>query len=44
MALFLKVSNSLEKLALRISSDMRDFPGGVFQPDFIITQTSGMNN
>lgn len=44
MALFLKVSNSLEKLAQRLSSDMRDFPGDIFQPDFIITQTSGMNN
>ena len=44
MALSLKVSNSLERLVASFSSDLLRSPGGVFQPEFIITQTQGMNN
>ncbi|HEX5554717.1 MAG TPA: exodeoxyribonuclease V subunit gamma, partial [Chitinophagaceae bacterium] len=44
MALSLKVSNSLERLAESFSADLLRSPGDVFKPDFIITQTQGMNN
>lgn len=44
MALALKVSNSLSVLAARLSTDLRQFSGSVFLPQFIVTQTTGMNN
>lgn len=44
MALSVKVSNSLEKLVSSFSVALRGAPGEVFQPEFIITQTEGMNN
>lgn len=44
MALALKVSNSLSVLAARLSVDLRQFRGSVFLPQFIVTQTTGMNN
>lgn len=44
MALLLKVSNSLEKLADSLSDDLRTAGDGVFDPYYIITQTDGMNN
>src|SRR5690242_3761900 len=44
MALFLKVSNSLESLASGLSKSIAMSPNSVFEPDYIITQTEGMNN
>ncbi|MBO9564153.1 MAG: exodeoxyribonuclease V subunit gamma [Niastella sp.] len=44
MALYLKVSNSLEKLADSLSDDLRTAGDGVFDPYYIVTQTDGMNN
>lgn len=44
MALSVKVSNSLEILVEAFSEALRTAPGDVFQPEFIITQTEGMNN
>lgn len=44
MALLLKVSNSLETLAEAFSAGLADAPGGVFRPEYIVTQTEGMNN
>lgn len=44
MALALKVSNSLSVLAARLSADLCQFSGSVFLPQFIVTQTTGMNN
>ena len=44
MTLALKVSNSLSVLAERLSADLRQFRGSVFLPQFIVTQTTGMNN
>lgn len=44
MALFLKVSNSLESLAAGLSEDLAVPRGSVFEPNYIVTQTEGMNN
>lgn len=44
MALFLKVSNSLESLASGLSKSLAMAPDSVFEPNYIITQTEGMNN
>lgn len=44
MALYLKVSNSLEKLADSLSADLQTAGSGVFDPYYIVTQTDGMNN
>ncbi|MBC9931479.1 exodeoxyribonuclease V subunit gamma [Chitinophaga qingshengii] len=44
MALYLKVSNSLNSLAAGLSNDLKAAGNGVFQPHYIITQTEGMNN
>jgi exodeoxyribonuclease V gamma subunit len=44
MGLSVKVSNSLEILVAAFSEALRTAPGDVFQPEFIITQTEGMNN
>ncbi|RAI97851.1 DNA helicase/exodeoxyribonuclease V gamma subunit [Chitinophaga skermanii] len=44
MALFLKVSNSLESLAEGLINDLQTANYSVFQPHYIITQTEGMNN
>ncbi|MBC7886898.1 MAG: exodeoxyribonuclease V subunit gamma [Ferruginibacter sp.] len=44
MAFQLQVSNSLEQLAERLCADLRSTHKDVFQPDYVITQTEGMNN
>ncbi|NLR64745.1 exodeoxyribonuclease V subunit gamma [Chitinophaga varians] len=44
MAIYLKVSNSLNSLASGLSDDLKAAGNGVFQPHYIITQTEGMNN
>lgn len=44
MGLFLKVSNSLTKLAESLCSELQQQQLGVFQPYVIVTQTEGMNN
>ncbi|QJB34615.1 exodeoxyribonuclease V subunit gamma [Chitinophaga oryzae] len=44
MAIYLKVSNSLNSLAAGLSDDLKAAGNGVFQPHYIITQTEGMNN
>src|SRR6266702_2999106 len=44
MALYLKVSNSLESLAAGLSGELRQSGNGVFDPHYIVTQTEGMNN
>jgi exodeoxyribonuclease V gamma subunit len=44
MALNLNVSNSLSQLALKLSKDLQQQQGNVFQPQYIVTQTEGMNN
>ncbi|PSL49487.1 DNA helicase/exodeoxyribonuclease V gamma subunit [Chitinophaga niastensis] len=44
MALFLKVSNSLNSLAAGLAQNLQDAGNSVFQPHYIITQTEGMNN
>ncbi|RBL93310.1 exodeoxyribonuclease V subunit gamma [Chitinophaga flava] len=44
MAIYLKVSNSLNSLASSLSDDLKAAGNGVFQPHYIITQTEGMNN
>ncbi len=44
MALYLKVSNSLESLAAGLSGELRQSPNSVFDPHYIVTQTEGMNN
>ncbi|CAL1521268.1 exodeoxyribonuclease V subunit gamma [Chitinophaga sp. MM2321] len=44
MALYLKVSNSLNSLAAGLSADLHAAGNSVFQPHYIITQTEGMNN
>ena len=43
MALHLNISNSLKSLADRLCNDLRERPGTVFQPQYIVTQTEGMN-
>ena len=40
----LQVSNSLSQLAKRLFADLRQENTTVFQPNYIITQTEGMNN
>lgn len=44
MGLFLKVSNSLTKLAESLCFELQQQRSGVFQPYIIVTQTDGMNN
>lgn len=44
MALLLKVSNSLESLAAGMAKDLSQAQHPVFAPNYIITQTEGMNN
>jgi exodeoxyribonuclease V gamma subunit len=44
MALHLKVSNSLVALTRQLCEDLRKQPVAVFQPNYIITQTAGMNS
>ncbi len=44
MALFLKVSNSLNSLAVALSHDLKLSDNSVFEPHYIVTQTDGMNN
>lgn len=44
MALYLKVSNSLESLARVLSQELQDAGNSVFEPHLIVTQTEGMNN
>jgi exodeoxyribonuclease V gamma subunit len=44
MALFLKVSNSLESLATGLSKNFSMNRAPIFEPNYIITQTEGMNN
>lgn len=44
MALYLKVSNSLESLAQVLSQDLQMSGNSVFEPHLIVTQTEGMNN
>ncbi len=44
MALYLKISNSLESLAADLSETLSKESRGVFDPYYIVTQTEGMNN
>lgn len=44
MALNLNVSNSLAELANKLSKDLQQWQGSVFLPQYIVTQTEGMNN
>ncbi|GGH59603.1 exodeoxyribonuclease V gamma subunit [Filimonas zeae] len=44
MALFVKVSNSLERLSQQLSHTLQQSQTGVFEPYTIVTQTEGMNN
>ena len=44
MALFLKASHSLQTLAGALVATIYTSSRGVFSPDFIVTQTEGMNN
>ncbi|MGN7203826.1 exodeoxyribonuclease V subunit gamma [Pedobacter sp. SAFR-022] len=44
MALHLKVSNSLLDLTKQLCVDLKDQPASVFQPNYLITQTEGMNS
>ncbi|UAY55931.1 exodeoxyribonuclease V subunit gamma [Arachidicoccus terrestris] len=44
MAFHLKVSNSLEELSGGLCRDMAEHKGDVFRPQYVITQTDGMNN
>lgn len=44
MALFVKVSNSLESLSQQLSDILQQSQAGVFEPYTIVTQTEGMNN
>jgi len=44
MAVQLIVSNALGVLAERLSTDLRLAGGSVFRPQYIVTQTTGMNN
>ena len=44
MALFLKVSNSLESLSQGLSLSLHESENSVFEPHLIVTQTEGMNN
>ena len=44
MAFKLQVSNSLKILADKLCSDLKVPNQSVFQPNYIVTQTEGMNN
>ncbi|MEJ7767318.1 MAG: exodeoxyribonuclease V subunit gamma [Chitinophagaceae bacterium] len=44
MALHLNISNSLSQLADNLCMELRHQSGNVFQPQYIVTQTEGMNN
>ncbi|SFE07647.1 DNA helicase/exodeoxyribonuclease V, gamma subunit [Chitinophaga sp. CF118] len=44
MALYLKVSNSLESLSQGLSLGLHEAQNSVFEPHLIVTQTEGMNN
>lgn len=44
MALYLKVSNSLDSLAQGLSENLEQENNRVFEPHYIVTQTEGMNN
>lgn len=44
MAFHLKASNSLEELSGGLCRDMAEHKGDVFRPQYVITQTDGMNN
>lgn len=44
MALQLKVSNSLLELTKQLCVDLKKQPPSVFLPNYIITQTEGMNS
>jgi exodeoxyribonuclease V gamma subunit len=44
MALYLKVSNSLESLSQGLSLNLHESRKNVFDPHIIVTQTEGMNN
>ena len=44
MALYLKVSNSLENLSQGLSLSLHESQNSVFEPHLIVTQTEGMNN
>ena len=44
MALYLKVSNSLDSLAKELSESLEQENERVFDPHYIVTQTEGMNN
>jgi exodeoxyribonuclease V gamma subunit len=44
MALYLKISNSLESLAADLSEILSKESRSVFDPYYIVTQTEGMNN
>jgi exodeoxyribonuclease V gamma subunit len=44
MALNLNASNSLERLVEKLAEDLTSQQGHIFQPQYIVTQTEGMNN
>jgi len=44
MALRLQTSNSLVQLADALCSDLQSHDNGVFLPNYLVTQTEGMNN
>ena len=44
MSLQINGSNSLEQLAIQLSKDLQRQGNHVFQPQYIVTQTQGMNN
>ena len=44
MALYLKVSNSLDSLAAEMVTNLSAAEQAVFDPHYIVTQTEGMNN
>ncbi|RYD52325.1 MAG: exodeoxyribonuclease V subunit gamma [Sphingobacteriales bacterium] len=43
MALLLNVSSSLRQLARAFTNDLSSRTKGVFEPDYVVTQTEGMN-
>lgn len=44
MSLRINGSNSLEQLAVELSKELHRQQNGVFQPQYLVTQTQGMNN
>lgn len=44
MSLHLNISNSLEQLAQNLCAELQHQPFSVFQPQYIVTQTEGMNS